>query len=95
MAKKRKQAKKKASVLWTYEKKIRKQWSEELMMRALEEAAKGKLPISRISVKYKLPCTMLKNRIKSRVKHETNPGPSPYLKMKKSTRPTILYLLQN
>jgi len=79
MAKKRKQAKKKASVHGTYEKKKRKQWSEESMVRALEEAAKGKLPISRISVKYKVPCTTLKDRIKGRVKHGTNPGPRPYL----------------
>ena len=41
------------------------------MVRALEEAAKGQLSIARISVKYQVPCTTLKDRVKGRVKHGT------------------------
>jgi len=49
------------------------------MIKALEEAAKGKVPIFRIAKKYKVPCTTLKDRVKGRVQQGTNPGPCPYL----------------
>jgi len=80
MARKKKRARKKpiAPTSTTVQRK-RKQWSDESMIKALEEAAKGKVPIYRIAKKYKVPCTTLKDRVKGRVQHGTNPGPRPYL----------------
>lgn len=57
----------------------RKQWAEASMVGALNEVKKGKYSINRIAYMYGVPRSTLKDRVTGRVKHGTNPGPSPYL----------------
>ena len=59
--------------------KKRKQWSDESMCFAMEEVQAGRLGANEAARTYGLPCTTLKDGLRGRVVHGTNPGPRPYL----------------
>ena len=56
-----------------------KQWSKESMITALNEFKKGIYPINKIAMLYGVPKSTLHDSINGRVRHDTKPGPSPYL----------------
>ena len=57
---------------------VRKQWSEEQMLAAIEDVADG-VPQNRAADLHGVPRTTLKDRVSGRVLHGTKPGPIPYL----------------
>ena len=56
-------------------KRLRKMWKNEDMVVAMEAVEDKKLSVAGAAVKFKLPRKTLKDRIKSRMKHGTSPGP--------------------
>ena len=59
--------------------KKRKQWDNDSMLLAMEAVKSGKLGVNEASRTYGLPSTTLKDRMRGRVVHGTNPGPRPFL----------------
>lgn len=57
-------------------KPLRKQWSNEDMMVAMDAVEKGKLSISVAASRFNVPRKTLDDSVKGRVRHGTSPGPS-------------------
>lgn len=57
----------------------RRQWSNESMLTAMNDVNEGKLTTYAAAKKYDIPRRTLDDRLKGRVKHGTNPGPSTVL----------------
>ena len=58
----------------------RRQWTNEQMVAAIEAFRNGSSPsINRAAKDHNVPPSTLKDRLSGRVKHGSNPGPSPYL----------------
>ena len=49
------------------------------MKEAMKAVHEGKMSIDRAAVEYGMPPTTLKDRLSGRVRHDTKPGPRPYL----------------
>lgn len=60
-------------------------WSNESMEHAMEAVKSGKMGQNRAARVFGVPISTLKDRISGRVKHGTNPGPSPYLTPKEES----------
>lgn len=59
--------------------KKRKQWDNNSMQLAMEAVKSGRLGVNEAARTYGLPFTTLKDRMRGRVVHGTNPGPRPFL----------------
>ena len=59
--------------------KKRKQWSNDSMVLAMEAVKAGRLGVNEAARTYGLPCSTLKDHLKGKVVHGTNPGPRPFL----------------
>ena len=57
---------------------VRKQWSDEQMLAAIEDVAEG-MPQNQAADLHSVPRSTLKDRVSGRVLHGTKPGPIPYL----------------
>ena len=55
-----------------------KQWSNDAMVSAMEEAERG-MPVKHAARLFGVPKSTLRDRVAGNVKHGTNPGPVPYL----------------
>lgn len=67
------------AVLQSPVKKRRKKWTNVQMEAAMKAVQDGSSGVNRAAVDYGVPCTTLSDRLSGRVKHNTNPGPTPYL----------------
>lgn len=59
--------------------KKRKQWSSDSMVLDMEAVKAGRLGVTEAARTYGIPCTTLKDRLRGKVVHGTNPGPRPFL----------------
>ena len=59
--------------------KVRKQWSEEQMLAAIDSVKNGGLSGNRSADMYGVPRSTLKDRLSGRVVHGVKPGPISYL----------------
>ena len=58
---------------------VRKQWSEQQMLGAINSVQKGHLSGNKAADLHGVPRSTLKDRLSGRVQHGTKPGPAPYL----------------
>ena len=70
----------------------RRQWSNENMLMAMNDVKEGKLTAYTAAKKYNVPRRTLDDRLKGRVQHGTNPGPSTVL-TKEEEANLVAYLL--
>ena len=55
------------------------QWSKELMAKALDSVASGKMGVNRAAIEFNVPCMSFKDRVAGRVHDGCNMGPKQYL----------------
>lgn len=58
---------------------VRKRWSNEQMVAAMDSVVKDGLSQNRAAVLHGVPRSTLKDRLSGRVVHGTKPGPKPFL----------------
>ena len=53
-------------------------WSKELMSKALDAMASGKIGVNRAVLEFNVPCTSLKDRVAGRASDDCNMRPKPF-----------------
>ena len=62
-----------------------KTWPNSAMIEAIDSVKSGKMSANKAARVYEVPSSTLKDRLSGKVKHGTNPGPSPYLTREEET----------
>ena len=59
--------------------KTLRNWSDDSIMQAIEAVRSGEMGANQAARAFGVPASTLKDRLSGRVKHGTNPGPTPSL----------------